>query len=118
MNGSLRSGTYGVRMPGTRRTPRTRSTVAAALAGVLVLGLSGGCSLFEHAPAPEDTARALAAGLAKADLSGVTFSGSTKPAAASAFVAKAYKDLGTLRPEVTVTSVKADDARTPRPRPC
>ena len=96
--------TYRVRMSGTRRT---RSTVAAVLGGVLVLGLGAGCSLLEQAPAPEDTARALATGLAKADLAGVTFSGSTTPAAASAFVTKAYEDLGDLRPEVTVTAVKA-----------
>ncbi|HET8988691.1 MAG TPA: penicillin-binding transpeptidase domain-containing protein [Humibacillus sp.] len=95
-------------MSGTRRA---RSTVAAVLGGVLVLGLGAGCSLFEQAPAPEDTARALAAGLAKADLSGVAFSGSTTSAAATAFVTKAYKDLGTLRPEVSVTAVKANEAK-------
>ncbi|TQN44695.1 cell division protein FtsI/penicillin-binding protein 2 [Humibacillus xanthopallidus] len=111
MTTAHRGGTYRVPMSGTSRTRRARSTVAAALGGVLVLGLSAGCSLFEQAPAPEDTAKALATGLAKGDLSGVTFSGSTQPAAATAFVAKAYKDLGTLRPEVTVTSVKANDAK-------
>ncbi len=94
-------------MAGTRRTRRTRSTVAALLGGVLVLGLGTGCSLFEQAPAPEDAARTLATGLAKADLAGVAFSGSTTPAAATAFVAKAYQGLGSLRPEVTVTAVKA-----------
>ena len=110
MSPLLRSETYRVRMAGTRRTPRTRrtrSTVAAVLGGVLVLGLGTGCSLLEQAPAPEDAARALATGLAKADLARVTFSGSTTPAAATAFVAKAYQGLGTLRPEVTVTAVKA-----------
>ena len=104
MSPSLRGGTYRGRMSGTRRT---RSTVAAVLGGVLVLGLGTGCSLLEQAPAPEDAARALATGLAKADLAGVTFSGSTTPAAATAFVTKAYDGPRHLRPEVTVTAVKA-----------
>jgi len=98
-------------MSGTPRIRRARSTVAAVLGGVLVLGLGSGCSLLDQPPAPEETARALATGLAKGDLSGVRFSGSTKPAAATAFVTKAYEDLGTLRPEVTVTSVKANEGK-------
>ena len=52
-------------------------------------------------PEPADAARALAAGLSTGDLAAVTFKGTT-PAKATAFVKAAYKDLGTLRPQVSL----------------
>jgi cell division protein FtsI/penicillin-binding protein 2 len=84
---------------------RLRTTVASAASLVLVSSLAAGCSLFESEPPPEDTAKALAAGLAKGDLSGVPLAGTT-PAKATAFVAAAYKGLGELRPTVTVSGVQ------------
>ena len=106
-----RGDTYRVRMAGTRPKRHARSTLFAALGGVLVLGLGSGCSLLEQAPAPEDTARAFASGLAKADLAAVTFSGTATPAKVSAFVKRAYDDLGDLRPQVTVTDVTLNEAK-------
>jgi cell division protein FtsI/penicillin-binding protein 2 len=78
--------------------------VATLLSSALVATLAAGCSLFQQAPAPEGAARALAAGLAKADLGAVALTGTT-PAKATAFVKAAYKDLGDLRPAVTLKNV-------------
>ncbi len=79
--------------------------MASAASLVLVSSLLAGCSLFESEPPPEEAAKALAAGLAKADLSAVPLSGAT-PAEATAFVAAAYKGLGELRPAVSVSEVQ------------
>ena len=81
-----------------------RSVIAVSISGVLVGTLGAGCSLFESPPAPDDTARALAAALATGDLGGVALKGTT-PAKATAFVKAAYKDLGTLRPKVSLTEM-------------
>src|SRR4051795_8865250 len=86
------------------RGSRVRTLVAVSLTGVLAGTLGAGCSLFSSPPVPDDTARALAAGLSTADLGAVTFKGTT-PARATAFVRAAYKDLGTLRPQVTFGKV-------------
>ncbi len=88
-----------------------RPALAATLGGVLVLALGSGCSLGDQPPTPDGAVGALAKGLASGDLSGVTFSGSTTPATATAFVTKAYAGVGTLRPSVTVTDVKVGDAK-------
>jgi cell division protein FtsI/penicillin-binding protein 2 len=93
---------------GMLRGSRLRSLVAVSLSGVLVGTLGAGCSLFESPPAPDDTARALAAGLVKADLGAVTFKGTT-PAKATAFVKTAYKDLGTLRPQVSLSDLSHNE---------
>ncbi|WP_353509660.1 penicillin-binding transpeptidase domain-containing protein [Intrasporangium sp.] len=91
-----------------RRRRQTPRTVPAALALVLATTLMAGCSLFQSEPDPAEAARSLATGLAKADLSGVALAGST-PQQATTFVAKAYEDLGKLRPTVTVKSVAKDE---------
>ncbi|MEO7447127.1 MAG: NTF2-like N-terminal transpeptidase domain-containing protein, partial [Humibacillus sp.] len=92
-------------------TRRVRPALASALGGVLVLALGTGCSVGDQPPTPNGAAGALAAGLASGDLSSVAFSGSTTPASATAYVKKAYADLGSLRPSVTVTDVKVGDTK-------
>ena len=101
MTRALRPGTYRGAM---LRGSRARTLVAVSLSGVLVGTLGAGCSLFESPPKPDDTARALATGLASGDLGAVTFKGTT-PAKATAFVKAAYKDLGTLRPQVSLSEM-------------
>jgi cell division protein FtsI/penicillin-binding protein 2 len=93
---------------GPRTGPRRRSVVAIALTGALVATLGAGCSLFESPPEPTDAARALASALAGGDFSGVALKGTT-PAKASAFVKAAYKDLGTLRPTVSLSEMSHAD---------
>ncbi|WP_353354659.1 penicillin-binding transpeptidase domain-containing protein [Intrasporangium sp. DVR] len=93
------------------RGPSTRRSFSAIVAVVLTTSLASGCSLFESEPDPADTARALASGLAKADLTGVTLTGTTA-AQATTFVTEAYEDLGDLRPAVAVTQVLRDDEGT------
>ncbi|GAA2746849.1 penicillin-binding transpeptidase domain-containing protein [Terrabacter aerolatus] len=90
------------------RGSRARTLVAVSLSGVLVGTLAAGCSMFDSPPDPDDAARALAAGLASGDLGAVTFKGTT-PARATAFVTAAYKDLGTLRPQVSVSELSHSD---------
>lgn len=90
------------------RGPRGRSTTSLTLAAVLIAGVGTGCSLFESPPEPDAAARTLAEGLAKADLTGVALAGST-PAAATAFVRKAYAGMGDLRPKVTVAGLKTNE---------
>ncbi|GAA2494587.1 penicillin-binding transpeptidase domain-containing protein [Terrabacter carboxydivorans] len=90
------------------RGSRARTLVSVSLSGVLVGTLAAGCSMFDSPPDPGDTARALASGLASADLGAVTFKGTT-PAKASAFVKAAYKDLGTLRPQVSLSEMSHND---------
>ena len=97
-----------------RRGPSTHRSISvssAALILALTTTLTAGCSLFESDPDPAEAARSLAAGLAKADLSGLALAGST-PEQATAFVAKAYEDMGELRPAVTVKSVATDEQGT------
>lgn len=96
-----RPGTYRGAM---LRGSRARTLVAVSLSGVLVGTLGAGCSLFDSPPKPDDTARALASGLASGDLGAVTFKNTT-PAKATAFVKAAYKDLGTLRPQVALSEM-------------
>src|SRR5829696_4137887 len=93
--------TYGGAM---LRGSRARSLVAVSLSGVLVATLGAGCSLVGSPPTPDDAARALASGLSKGDLGGVTFKGTT-PAKATAFVKAAYEDLGALRPQVSLAKM-------------
>ncbi|WP_330475666.1 penicillin-binding transpeptidase domain-containing protein [Terrabacter sp. C0L_2] len=90
------------------RGSRSRTLVSVSLTGVLVGTLSAGCSMFQSPPDPGDAARALATGLAKADLGAVTFKGTT-PAKATAFVQAAYKDLGTLRPQVSLSEMSHNE---------
>ncbi len=85
-----------------------RATTSLTLAAVLLGGVGAGCSLFDKTPAPDVTARALAAGLTKGDLSGVALSGST-PAEATAFVKAAYAGMGDLRPEVSLSDLTANE---------
>lgn len=85
--------------------PRRRTTFASAASLVLATSLVSGCALFESEPPPEDTAKALATGLGKADLSAVPMSGTTS-AKATTFVAAAFKAMGELRPAVTVSGVE------------
>ncbi|MGW5238482.1 penicillin-binding transpeptidase domain-containing protein [Monashia sp. NPDC004114] len=90
----------------TRGLQAAATLVSAALIGTL----AAGCSLFSQAPAPEDAARALAAGLAKGDLSGVSLKGTTA-AKASAFVQQAYKGMGGMHPAVSMTDIShAEDS--------
>src|SRR5262245_56495035 len=86
------------------RRPHRTTTFAAATLSVALVATLAGCSLLGQAPAPDDAAGALAAGLAKADLSGVSLKGTTA-AKATAFVQKAYQGMGDLRPTVTVKTV-------------
>ncbi len=86
------------------RRIRARQATATLVSGALIVTLAAGCSLFSQAPAPEDAARALAAGLAKGDLSGITLEGTTA-AKASAFVQQAYKGMGGLHPAVSMTDI-------------
>jgi cell division protein FtsI/penicillin-binding protein 2 len=80
------------------------------MSAALVATLAAGCSLLSQSPAPEDAARALAAGLARGDLSGVSLKGTTA-AKASAFVQQAYKGMGGLHPAVSMTAVShAEDS--------
>jgi cell division protein FtsI/penicillin-binding protein 2 len=85
--------------------PRRRTLLASAASLALVSSLTAGCSLFQSEPPPEETAKALASGLGKADLSSVPLKGTT-PAKATAFVAAAFKGMGDLRPSVTVSGVE------------
>lgn len=85
-----------------------RKTLAAATSLALTTSLVAGCSLLEGPPEPDAAAAALAAGLAKGDLSGVALSG-TPAAKATEFVTTAYEDLGALRPKVTVKSVSGNE---------
>ena len=104
MSGPLRARPYREGMHRVTRARRaTRRGTAAALATVVVSGLVAGCSLFEKDPTPEQAAQALAAGLAKADLTGVTHK-STPAKQATAFVQKAYKGMGDVRPTVSLTT--------------
>ena len=105
MSGPASTATY---RGGMLRGSRLRSLVAVSLSGVLVGTLGAGCSLFTSPPEPDDAARALAAGLAKADLGAVAFKG-TDPAKATAFVKAAYKDLGTLRPQVSLSDLSHNE---------
>ncbi|GAB3052115.1 penicillin-binding transpeptidase domain-containing protein [Intrasporangium mesophilum] len=93
----------------SRRT-RARQATATLVSAALLGTLAAGCSLFSQAPAPEDAARALAAGLAKGDLSGVSLEDTTA-AKASAFVQQAYKGMGGLHPAVSMTDIShAEDS--------
>ncbi|HEU5144793.1 MAG TPA: penicillin-binding transpeptidase domain-containing protein [Dermatophilaceae bacterium] len=85
--------------------PRRRTFLASAASLALVSSLTAGCSLFETEPPPEDTAKALAAGLGKADLTSVPLKGTTS-AEATAFLAAAFKGMGDVRPAVTVSGVE------------
>ena len=105
MTRAPRSGTYRWRM---LRGSRVRTLVSVSLSGVLVGTLAAGCSMFDSPPDPGDAARALASGLASADLGAVTFKGTT-PAKATAFVKAAYKDLGTLRPQVSLSEMSHNE---------
>ena len=84
--------------------PRPRTVLAATLSGAFVATLAAGCSLLQQPPAPEDAARALATGLAKGDLGGLTLTGTT-PAKASALLTAAYKGMGDVRPVVSLASM-------------
>ncbi len=86
------------------RGSRSRTLVSVSLTGVLAGTLAAGCSVFDSPPEPGDAARALAAGLSTGDLGAVTFRGTT-PAKATAFVKAAYKDVGTLRPQVSLSEM-------------
>ncbi|GAA1505782.1 penicillin-binding transpeptidase domain-containing protein [Terrabacter terrae] len=86
------------------RASRVKPLVVVALTSALVSAASAGCSLFASPPEPGDAARALAQGLASGDLGAVSF-GNTTPAKATAFVANAYKSVGTLRPTVALSKV-------------
>ncbi len=81
-----------------------RRAAAAALAATVVGGLGAGCSMFQQPPAPDDTARALAAGLAKADVTGVALKGTTAQKA-NAFLATAFKGMDGKRPTVSLQKV-------------
>ncbi len=81
-----------------------RRALAAALAATVVGGLGAGCSMFEQPPAPDDTARALAAGLAKADVTGVALKG-TSAQKVNAFLATAFKGMDGRRPTVSLQKV-------------
>ena len=85
--------------------PARRAILASATSLVLLSSLLAGCSLFQSDPPPDGTAKALAAGLARGDLTAVSLKGTT-PATATAFLAAAYKGLGDLRPKVTVSGVQ------------
>lgn len=87
---------------------RRRATLASATSLVMLTSFLAGCSLFQSDPPPDDSAKSLAAGLAKGDLSSVSLKGTT-PAQATAFVAAAYKGLGDLRPKVTVSALQHQD---------
>lgn len=94
----------------TMTSGRRTRTISIALASTLVAGLAAGCSMFDAKPDPGDAARTLAAGLAKGDLSGVSFSGSSAEKV-TAFVTAAYGGMGQLRPTVSLTDVKtAEDS--------
>jgi cell division protein FtsI/penicillin-binding protein 2 len=93
------------------RGPTKRRAVSTVLAIALTVGLTAGCSLFESPPEPGDAARALAAGLAKGDVKGVPLDGAT-PDQAGKYLARAYEDLGDLRPSVTVLDVKPNEEGT------
>ncbi len=85
-----------------------RATTSLTVGALLLGAVGAGCSLFSSPPDPDGAARALAAGLAKADLSGVALKGST-PAEATAFVTTAYAGMGDLRPEVSLTDLTANE---------
>ncbi|MGV1010314.1 MAG: penicillin-binding transpeptidase domain-containing protein [Dermatophilaceae bacterium] len=89
--------------------PARRVLSAVAALGVSAALLSG-CGLFKRTPAPNDTAQALASGLARGDVSTVPFDGATS-AAAAASVTSAFGDLVQTPRTVTVSQVttKAGD---------
>lgn len=93
--------------------PRRRTTSASAATLVLATSLASGCALFQSEPPPEETAKVLAEGIGKADLSAVPLSGATA-AKATAYVAAAFKGMGDVRPAVSVSKVErkegADEA--------
>ncbi|HET9632989.1 MAG TPA: penicillin-binding transpeptidase domain-containing protein, partial [Terrabacter sp.] len=90
------------------RASRVKPVVAVALAALVVGTSSAGCSLFSSPPEPGDAARALAGGLSTGNLGAVEFANTT-PAKATAFVAKAYKGLGTLRPQVSLSKLSHNE---------
>lgn len=85
-----------------------RSFVVLSVTGALLTTATAGCSLFSSPPAPDDTARALAAGLASGDLGAVEFKGTT-PVRATAFVRAAYKGVGDLRPQVSLSEMSHNE---------
>lgn len=90
------------------RASRVKPLVLVSLTSLAVGASSAGCSMFSSPPEPGDTARALASGLSTGNLGGVAF-GNTTPAKATAFVANAYKGVGSLRPTVSVSKVSHSD---------
>ncbi|WP_370524110.1 penicillin-binding transpeptidase domain-containing protein [Cellulomonas sp. APG4] len=89
--------------------PRTGRHLAAATV-VLALGVATLTACSAPDPAPDDAARALAAGLSSGDLSDVPLD---DPGRATAELTAAVEPLG-LRPAVEVTEVVQDDDATPR----
>ncbi|MEP7331318.1 MAG: penicillin-binding transpeptidase domain-containing protein [Terracoccus sp.] len=89
-------------------TRRAKTTTCLTLASTLVVAAASGCSIFDSKPDPGDAARALASALSKGDVSGVAWQGSTA-AKANAFVGAAFKGMGTVKPSVSLASIKLED---------
>src|SRR6187551_833185 len=82
-----------------------RQHVAVWAVGALTVGaLLSGCDLVSKPPTPDQTAKALAAGLAGGDLNQVPFDGATS-ANVAAFLATAVGDLKDVKRAVTVSQV-------------
>ena len=85
--------------------PTTRHRTGAVLAVGLVMGAAlSGCEVAKPPPEPNDAAKALADGLASADLGKVSFDGATADSATN-FVRTAVGELKDVKRTVTVSKV-------------
>jgi len=81
-----------------------RQRVAVGAVGVLTFTTLTACDIVNKPPTPDQTAKALAAGLAGGDLNQVAFDGATS-ANVAAFLATAVGDLKDVKRAVTVSQV-------------
>src|SRR6478735_3523764 len=91
---------------GVMRHPKRnlRQRVAVGAVGVLTFTTLTACDIVNKPPTPDQTAKALAAGLAGGDLNQVPFDGATS-ANVAAFLATAVGDLKDVKRSVTVSQV-------------
>src|SRR6478672_5936671 len=91
---------------GVMRHPKRnlRQRVAVGAVGVLTFTTLTACDIVNKPPTPDQTAKALAAGLAGGDLNQVPFDGATSANVAS-FLATAVGDLKDVKRAVAVSQV-------------
>lgn len=82
----------------------TRTLVTGTLVAGILAGGVAGCSLFQPTPAPDETARTLAHGIATGQFGDVPLQGKDAGRAGD-IVTKAYAGMGDLRPNVEVAGV-------------